>query len=152
MPNKPDLITKERLEAISEFRYRLRCFLRFSEDASRDAGITALQYQLLLQTQGFPGRTWASVGELADRLQAQQHGVVALVTRCEEAGLVRRKPSETDRRQVEIHLLPKGRKLLQALALAHQDQLAEFTAAAEAAGDTLHRMSAPSRGKRKNQG
>lgn len=143
-------ITKERLEAISEFRYRLRCFLRFSEDASRDAGITALQYQLLLQTQGFPGRTWASVGELADRLQAQQHGVVALVTRCEEAGLVRRKPSETDRRQVEVHLLPKGRKLLQTLALAHQDQLAEFTAAAEAAGESLHRMGAPSRSRRES--
>lgn len=87
MPLKNTPITKERLEAMSEFRYRLRCFLRFSEDASREAGITALQYQMLLQTQGFAGREWASVGELADRLQAQQHGVVALVTRCEEEGL-----------------------------------------------------------------
>jgi DNA-binding MarR family transcriptional regulator len=123
--------------------------MRFSEDASREAGITALQYQMLLQTQSFAGREWASVGELADRLQAQQHGVVALVTRCEEAGLVRRMQSETDRRQVEVHLLAKGRKLLQTLALAHQDQLAEFTAAAEAAGDTLRRMGTPGPGKGK---
>ena len=144
MTSKTDTITKEHLEALSAFRYRLRCFLRFSEEASRAAGITSLQYQMLLQTQGFADRDWASIGELAERLQAQQHGVVALVTRCEEAGLVRRKPSETDRRQVEVHLLPKGRKLLQTLALTHQGQLAEFTAAAEAAGETLRRMEAPS--------
>jgi DNA-binding MarR family transcriptional regulator len=30
------------------------------------------------------------VGELAERLQAQPHGVVALITRCEARGLVHR--------------------------------------------------------------
>jgi DNA-binding MarR family transcriptional regulator len=137
MANKNDTITKERLEAISEFRYRLRCFLRFSEDASREAGITVLQYQLLLHTQGFAGRDWATVSELAERLQAQPHGVVALVSRCEEAGLVRRMASDVDRRQVEVHLLPKGRKFLESLAIQHQDQLAEFTTSVKAAGEVL---------------
>jgi len=37
-------IEKKRMEALSEFRFRLRSFLRFSEDAARDAGITVLQY------------------------------------------------------------------------------------------------------------
>lgn len=115
---------KQRFEALSNFRYTLRSFLRFSEDAAREQGITALQYQLLLHTQGFPGRDWASIGELAERLQAQPHGVVALVSRCEEAGLVVRKPSTVDRRQVEVHLLPAGRKKLARLATAHADQLA----------------------------
>ncbi len=122
-------ITKQRLEALSEFRFRLRSFLRFSEDAARDAGITVLQYQLLRHTQGFPGREWATVSEIAERLQAQPHGVVALVSRCEEAGLVRRKPSTVDRRQVEVHLLPKGRRTLAKLATAHADELEELAEA-----------------------
>lgn len=119
-------IDKQRFEALSDFRFRLRSFLRFSEDAARAEGITVLQYQVLLHTQGFPGREWASISEIAERLQAQPHGVVALVSRCEEAGLVRRSSSTTDRRQVEVHLLPAGRKKLNALAAQHADHVAEL--------------------------
>lgn len=124
---------KMRFEALSDFRFRLRSFLRFSEDAAREEGITVLQYQLLLHTQGFPGRDWATIGELAERLQAQSHGVVALVSRCEEAHLVRRKPSTTDRRQVEVHLLPAGRRKLGRLAILHADQLSELARAVKLA-------------------
>ncbi|MDR6854287.1 MarR family winged helix-turn-helix transcriptional regulator [Variovorax guangxiensis] len=127
--------SKRRLEALSEFRFRLRSFLRFSEDAARDAGITVLQYQVLLHTQGFPGREWASVGEIAERLQAQPHGVVALVSRCEEAGLVGRKPSTVDRRLVEVHLLPKGRKLLAQLAQQHALELSHLAEAVRLANE-----------------
>ncbi|MBJ2154936.1 MarR family winged helix-turn-helix transcriptional regulator [Variovorax sp. IB41] len=119
-------IDKQHLEALSDFRFRLRSFLRFSEDAARAEGITVLQYQLMLHTQGFAGREWATVSEIAERLQAQPHGVVALVSRCEEAGLVRRKPSNIDRRQVEVHLLAAGRKKLERLAVLHEDQVAQL--------------------------
>ena len=127
--------SKLRLEALSEFRFRLRSFLRFSEDAARDAGITVLQYQVLLHTQGFPGREWASIGEIAERLQAQPHGVVALVSRCEEAGLVKRKPSTVDRRLVEVHLLPKGRKVLALLAQQHALELSHLAEAVRLANE-----------------
>lgn len=125
--------TKEHFEARSLFRWRLRSFLRFSEDAAREAGITTLQYQLLLHVCGFPGREWATVSEIAERLQAQPHGVVALVTRCEELGLVKRKPSKRDRRQVEVHLLAKGRKFLEQLAFEHEGPLSELAQAVDAA-------------------
>jgi DNA-binding MarR family transcriptional regulator len=120
---KASPLTKEALEALSEFRYRLRCFLRFSEEAARREGITILQYQLLLHVGGFPGREWASIGEIAERLQSHHHGVVALVSRCEELGLVQRKPDPEDRRQVQVHLLPKGRRYLNRLAALHREQL-----------------------------
>ncbi len=123
MSQKKNPIEKQRYEALSTFRYKLRCFLRFSEDAAREEGITALQYQLLLHTQGIPDRQWASISEIAELLQTQVHGVVALVTRCEEAGLVQRRPSEQDRRQVEVHLLPAGRRKLVRLAAQHASQL-----------------------------
>ena len=122
-PRKPPALTKEALEALSEFRYRLRCFLRFSEEAARREGITVLQYQLLLHVGGFPGREWATIGEVAERLQSQHHGVVALVSRCEELRLVQRKPDPEDRRQVQVHLLPKGRRHLNRLAALHREQL-----------------------------
>lgn len=117
---------KQHLEALSDFRFRLRSFLRYSEDAARAEGITILQYQVLLHTQGFPGREWASISEIAERLQAQAHGVVALVTRCEEAGLVQRRPSTVDRRQVEVHLLPAGRQKLETLAVQYAAHVADL--------------------------
>jgi DNA-binding MarR family transcriptional regulator len=116
-------LKKEDYERLSHFRYRLRRFLRISEDLCQAHGLTPLQYQLLLHLQGFPGRDWATVGELAERLQAKHHGVVALVDRCEKAGLVERRPSHGDRRQVEIHLLAKGEELLGRVAELHQPEL-----------------------------
>lgn len=89
----PRPLNKADFEALSDFRYHLRRFLRVSEDLIQSKGITPLQYQLLLHVKGFVGREWATVGELAERLQASPHGTVALVTRCEDAGLVERRPS-----------------------------------------------------------
>ncbi len=120
--DQPTLLKSE-YEALSEFRYQLRRFLHFSEQAARSGGLTPLQYQLLLHVQGFPGRNWATVGELAERLQMKPHGTVALITRCEESGLVRRQTGTTDRRQVEIRLLPAGEKILERLAGLHKTEL-----------------------------
>lgn len=116
-------LQKSQYEALSEFRYQLRRFLRFSEEAAKAEGLTPLQYQLLLHVRGFPGRDWASVGELSERLQTQQHGVVALLTRCEELKLVQRRRSEVDRRQVQVHLTAKGERQLGKLAALHEAEL-----------------------------
>jgi DNA-binding MarR family transcriptional regulator len=116
-------LPKAAFEQLSEFRYQMRRFERFSEKAAQSEGITRLQYLLLLHVKGYPGREWASVGELAERMQAQHHGVVALVTRCETLQLVRREPSHFDRRQVHIHLEPAGEALLSRLAEMHRAEL-----------------------------
>jgi DNA-binding MarR family transcriptional regulator len=116
-------LAKHDFEQLADFRYQLRRFLRFSEEVTRSHGITSLHYQLLLQLQGYPGREWASVGELAERLQAHQHGVVALISRCETMGLVRRRASASDGRRVEIHLTAKGLRCVTALARRHRDEL-----------------------------
>jgi DNA-binding MarR family transcriptional regulator len=110
-------------EQLSEFRYQMRRFERFSERAAQSEGITPLQYLLLLHVKGYPGREWATIGELAERLQAQHHGTVALVTRCEALGLVKRKVSEIDRRQVEVHILEAGEAVLARLAALHRAEL-----------------------------
>lgn len=120
---KLPLLAKADLERLSHFRFQLRQFLRVSEDICRRARITPLQYQLLLHVRGLPGRDWANIGELAERLQAKHHGVVALVTRCEQAGWVERRTAAGDRRQVEVHLTPVGEAVLQQVAVLHQPEL-----------------------------
>lgn len=116
-------LTKKDFQTLSDFRYQLRRFLRFSEEASCRHGVTPLQYQLLLQIRGFPDREWATVGELAERLQSRHHGVVSLVSRCEKLGLVRRQVGRSDRREVEVRLTPKGESVLNALASQHREEL-----------------------------
>lgn len=116
-------LVKADFEQLSEFRYQMRRFERFSEQAAQGEGITPLQYLLLLHIKGYPNREWATIGELAERLQAQHHGVVALVSRCEALELVERRVSERDRRQVEVHLLAAGETLLARLAELHRAEL-----------------------------
>jgi len=122
-PPARQALTKTDFESLSEFRFQIRRFERFSEDVVQAAGITPLQYLLLLHVKGFPGRDWASVGELAHRLQAKPHGVVALISRCEEHGFVQRRQSSADGRIVEIHLLAAGERLLAHLAGLHRTEL-----------------------------
>jgi DNA-binding MarR family transcriptional regulator len=123
MSDRSPALSKQDFSALSEFRYQMRRFERFSETAAQAEGITPLQYLLLLHIKGFAGRDWATVGELAERLQAQQHAVVTLVSRCEAAGLVQRRPNQEDRRRVEVHLLPASEALLQRLASVHRAEL-----------------------------
>lgn len=121
MPNKP--MSKREFETLSNFRYQLRRFVHWSEDLTRRAGVTNLQYLLMLHVRGFAGREWATITELAERLQAKHHGVVALVTRCEKLGFVERRPGRSDGREVEIHLTDKGERTIERLARAHREEL-----------------------------
>jgi DNA-binding MarR family transcriptional regulator len=122
-PTDSDALTKADFEALSDFRFQLRRFERFSEDAVQAHGIRPLQYLLLLHIKGYPGRSFATIGALAERLQAKPHGVVALVSRCEARGFVQRRPSATDKRQVEVHLLKEGERVLTHLAEVHRAEL-----------------------------
>ena len=116
-------MSKADFERLAHFRYQLRRFLRFSEEVTHQQGITSLQYQLMLQIRGFPGRDWATVGELAERLQAKHHGVVSLISRCETAGWVRRSVGSSDKRLVEVTLTRKGDECLEQLARLHRAEL-----------------------------
>ncbi len=116
-------LNKHDFEILSDFRFQIRKFESFSEEITRQHGLTPLQYLILLHIKGYPDRDWATVGELAERLQAQQHGVVALISRCEKLKLVERRRSSADRRRIEIHLLKAGEKVLNELARLHRTEL-----------------------------
>ena len=116
-------MTSRQYRAMADFRYELRRFLRYSEELTRRHGMTPLQYQMLLQIKGSASREPSTVSDLAERLQAKHHGVVALVTRCERAGLVSRRVNAANRRVVFVELTAKGERELERLARLHRAEL-----------------------------
>lgn len=111
------------LEELAKFRYGIRRFLRFSENAARKTGVTPQQHQLMLGVAGFTGRGWANISELAEFLQERHNAVVELVNRATRAGLVRRQIIASDRRVARVELTPRGRAILMRLAALHRDEL-----------------------------
>ena len=116
-------ITAGEYQALAEFRYQLRRFLRFSEEAARAVGLEPQQHQLLLALKGLPEEHTATVGELAGRLQIQHHSTVELIDRMVERNLIERSRDENDQRRVIISLTPYGDELLHKLSLLHHAEL-----------------------------
>ena len=111
-------------EALSEFRYQIRRFVHFSEQAARAAGLEPQQHQLLLALRGWPKASGPpSIGVVAERLQIQHHSAVELVDRLVDRGLVSRSRAPSDRRQAIIHLTPHGEAELEKLAMCHLAEL-----------------------------
>ena len=113
---------------LAAFRYALRKFLRFSESAARQSGITPKHHQLLLGVAGFTGAGSATISELAEFLQERHNSVVGLVDRAVERGLVRREQDEADRRRVVVYLTPLGREILAKLAELHREEVRRIKA------------------------
>jgi DNA-binding MarR family transcriptional regulator len=122
-------LTKQDFEALARFRFAIRRYLRFSEETVRQHGVTPQQYQLLLALKGYPDREWATVGELAERLQLRHHSVVELVTRAQAQDLVDRAPHPDDGRAVRVTLTAKGDHLLAELAALHREELRRMESA-----------------------
>src|SRR5215469_9396139 len=116
-------LTSADYRALAEFRYQIRRFVAFSENAASLAGIEPQQHQLLLAIQGMPAGHKVRIGDLAERLQIRHHSAVELVGRMEAKELVVRVPGETDRREVYVRLTPRGSRLLRALTMLHREEL-----------------------------
>jgi DNA-binding MarR family transcriptional regulator len=123
MTSKDDSLSKTDYESLAEFRYALRKFLGFSEAAASEYGVTPQQYQALLAIEGFPGRNWVTIGELAEQMRVAHHSAVGLVDRMEAMRLVKRTAAKEDRRRVRVALTAKGLKLLEKLYRVHRDEL-----------------------------
>ena len=108
--------------ALAEIRYRLRKFLAFSEQMARSVGLEPQHHQLLLAIKGLPAGQMPTIGTLAERMVLKHHSMVELVDRVEERGLVKRRPSEKDRRIVHVLLTPEGESIIEELSKHHRDE------------------------------
>jgi DNA-binding MarR family transcriptional regulator len=119
-----ETITELDYTSLAEFRYQIRRFLHFSEQAARTAGIEPHQHQLLLALKGLArSEEPPTIGILAERLQIQHHSAVELVQRLEDRRLISRSRSPADRRQVLIQLTPHGEAELEKLTMCHLAEL-----------------------------
>jgi DNA-binding MarR family transcriptional regulator len=116
------------LQDLAQFRYQLRRFLRFSEEAARACGVTPQQHQLMLGVAGFAEGGSATVSELAEFLQERNNSVVGLVERAAQSGLVRRASGAQDRRQVVVSLTPRGEEILGNLSELHLEEVQRMRA------------------------
>jgi len=110
-------------QALAEFRYEIRRFLNFSEQAARVAGVEPQQHQALLAIKGLPGNQRATIGTLAQRLQIRHHSAVGLTDRLEVKGLIRRIRCPEDHREMMLRLTLRGEQVLQRLSLLHRTEL-----------------------------
>lgn len=125
MPDKLSA-TNPSLQSLADFRYLLRKFLHFSEEAAAHTGLAPQQHQLMLQIAGAPAGVATSIGYLAERLSLRHHSVVELSARCESLGFIARGHSPADRRVVMLRLTASGNRLLRTLSQAHARELNEL--------------------------
>jgi len=129
-------------QSVAEFRYQIRRFQRFSEDAARQAGIEPQHHQLMLAIKGKPPGEPARIAYLAERLQIQHHSAVELVDRLVKRGFIARIRSSEDRREVFVKLTVRGEQVLHELTL-HTS--AELRSAAPALVAILRKLASPAR-------
>jgi DNA-binding MarR family transcriptional regulator len=118
-------LTDAEYRVLARFRFALRVFLRFSEDASRAVGVTPNQHQLLLAIRGFPGGAPA-ISDVAEWLQLRHHSTVELVDRAVQAGVVTRETDPGDRRRQRLTLTADGARVLALLSAVHREELRRF--------------------------
>jgi DNA-binding MarR family transcriptional regulator len=115
-------IPRVEYRALAEIRYRLRCFLNFSENAARAVKVEPQQHQLLLVLAGMPEGMSPTIGSVAERLQIRHNSAVELVKRSLTRGLVRKREG-VDRREALLAITPRGTRVLEKLSRAHRAEL-----------------------------
>jgi DNA-binding MarR family transcriptional regulator len=121
-PDEPDLL----LKTLADFRFELRQFLQFSENAAVEAGLQPQQHQLLLQVAGAAEGTAVTIAYAAARLGLKHNSTVELVNRSEREDLIERTEDRDDRRRAILRLTRKGKQVLQKLSGDHARELHEM--------------------------
>jgi DNA-binding MarR family transcriptional regulator len=120
---EPQRLSPSEYEALADFRYELRHFLRFSERAARASGLEPQEYQLLLAVKGTPTGRRATVALLAEQLQIGHRSTADLVTQMESRDLVRRVGCADGREEISLELTAHAEALLPLLATFHCSEL-----------------------------
>ncbi len=116
-------LDRDAYRTLADFRYLIRRFLTFSQEAARHSGLSPRHHQALLAIKGFAGENAPTIGDLAERLCIRHHSAVELVDRLAEAGLIERLQDAHDRRRVFLLLTLSAEQRLADLSAAHLEEL-----------------------------
>lgn len=117
---KPELTE---IKDLSEFRFKLKHYLRVSAKICRSNGLTSLQYQALLHAYNENGEGQA-IAAIAEKLQSELPSAETILRHCEKLGLIEIRDSRGP--QPKAYLSAKGFQLLRRLMLLHQQELKEL--------------------------
>ena len=132
--------------ALAEFRYHIRRYLDFSDQAAKAAGLEPKQYQLLLAIKGLPEDVSPTVGVLAEQLHIRHHSTVELINRAETNHFVERTRVGN---YVLVRLTRQGERVL---AQAVEKRLRELHVAGPILVDALQQLTnSNQRSKRKQK-
>jgi DNA-binding MarR family transcriptional regulator len=108
-----------RLRAWTDFVLSYSKLMAVLEREMRDeTGLTLSQYDVLLRLAEVPGGR-LKMSDLAQAIVYSTGGLTRLFERMRQAGLVRREPSEHDRRVIYAVLTDDGRQRLRAASAVH---------------------------------
>ncbi|MEO9176731.1 MAG: MarR family transcriptional regulator [Gaiellales bacterium] len=121
MSDHPDerVVRDEDYQRLLRFRTELRAFLRKSEAAAHDAGLTPSLHQLLLVVRGHPDPRGPTIGQASEALHIRHHSAVELAQRAQSADLVCRERDPRDHRIVYLRLTDEGQARLELLTRQH---------------------------------
>ena len=132
--------------ALAQFRYHIRRYLDFSDQAAKAAGLEPKQYQLLLALRGLPEDVSPTVGALAEHLHIRHHSTVELINRAENNHFVERTRVGN---YVLVRLTRQGERVL---AQAVEKRLRELHVAGPILVDALQQLTnSNQRSKRKQK-
>jgi DNA-binding MarR family transcriptional regulator len=126
LPSSSPVMTEEQYRRLAEFRYHLRRFLHFSQQAAAGAGLHPQQYQLLQVIAGIPEDCSPTIATVASRMCLRHNSVVELVNRTIEERLLRKVADPLDHRRLLLQITPAGERLLDSLTEYHLRELDEL--------------------------
>ncbi|BDS08162.1 MarR family transcriptional regulator [Oceaniferula spumae] len=109
-------------QRLSEFRYALRRFLKFSEQAAMSEGLKPLEHQALLAIRGYQGGT-VTINVLAERLCIEPQESRKLVDTMVDYGWLITEKLPPDPKAVKLSLTEQSIERLVRLSLAHRREL-----------------------------
>jgi DNA-binding MarR family transcriptional regulator len=118
-----DAVSDDDYRIAAAWRDTLRNFMGASKVILKQASVTPHQYQALLAIRTSDPQHRLTMGELASVLQIRHNSAVTLINKLADRGLVKRIPSQEDRRVVHLLLTPKGETTLRKLVAAHRHEL-----------------------------
>jgi DNA-binding MarR family transcriptional regulator len=107
-----DSLLLPRLHVVRRMRRAFLSICRCGDTLFSPYGVTTDQYALIRAVQREPGIRQADLGAV---IFAEPNTVTAMVTLLEKRGILRRRPSLTDRRAKLVHLTAKGDLVMQRL-------------------------------------
>lgn len=106
-----------RRDPFLDFSYSVRGFLHASKKSANEAGLTVMEYELMLAVSAYPQGTCPNIAILCERLLIHHHVASEAVGRLAEKDLLKTQRSARDRRSVIPILTNSGESVLQQIAV-----------------------------------